>query len=420
MSQEEKKEVVNDSALENQEVEASSKNDVSDETSKVDESSIENEVKEEVNDDSLKTVEEELIKEEVQEEIVVEEAKNTDSKNDKEKPVVKEEKKEDSNSSFESDIQFFELEPITDPDEAVRLINESRVSFTEFHKKTMKNSKLLQIIFLIVVAGAIFVASFYPAMLTITIALVSVYFIMMFFQTRRTRNKMNEIVEEYIVRYGLLIDSYVYGNNYMLKDVRLAYKYKIEMDEVIKNDIYKDVLKTQSRDYIKGKVLGVNFYCSDVSFKTGTSPKDKNCKVPAVGKMYKFNLKLKNEGKIVIYLSKTKEGKPTNLDGLEEVKVKNLDERFEVYASSQEITKVITSSLANVLSSFEINDDLVDLVINISDKATYVLLSYSDKIMVIPYEKPYEKESLLQYHTDAMNVVSIVNSLVNSKKMSKF
>ncbi|MGN1294928.1 MAG: hypothetical protein ACI4U5_00835 [Bacilli bacterium] len=259
MSQEEKKEVVNDSALENQEVEASSKNDVSDETSKVDESSIENEVKEEVNDDSLKTVEEELIKEEVQEEIVVEEAKNTDSKNDKEKPVVKEEKKEDSNSSFESDIQFFELEPITDPDEAVRLINESRVSFTEFHKKTMKNSKLLQIIFLIVVAGAIFVASFYPAMLTITIALVSVYFIMMFFQTRRTRNKMNEIVEEYIVRYGLLIDSYVYGNNYMLKDVRLAYKYKIEMDEVIKNDIYKDVLKTQSRDYIKGKVLVVMY-----------------------------------------------------------------------------------------------------------------------------------------------------------------
>lgn len=331
-----------------------------------------------------------------------------------------EEVKEETQVNLDSNIQFFELEPITDPDEAVRLVNESRISFMEFHKKTMKNTKILQIIFLIVVAGAIFAASFFPAMLTITIVLVSVYFIMMFFQTKRTRNKMNQIVEDYIVRYGLLIDSYVYGNDYMLKDIRLAYKYKIEQEEIVKNDIYKDVIKTQSRDYIKGKIIGVDFFCSDVSFKIGTSLKDKNYKVPAVGKMLKFNLKLKTEGKVIIYLSNTKEGKPTNLDGLEKIKINDLDEKFEVYASSTEASSIINASLIKSLSSFEINDNLVDLVINITDKATYVLLSYSDKIMVIPYEKEYEKESLLQYNRDVSNVIGTVNSLINSKKVIKY
>ena len=284
----------------------------------------------------------------------------------------------------------------------------------------MKNTKILQIVFLIIVAGAIFAASFFPQMLTITIFLVSFYFILMFFQTKRTRKKINDYVEDYIVKYGLYIDSYVYGNNYMLKDIKLAYKHKIDLEEIIKNDIYKNVIKTQSRDYVKGKMLGVNFYCSDVSFKVGNSLKDKNCKVPAVGKMFKFNLRLKNEGKVIIYLSSTKEGKPTNLDGLELTKIKDLDEKFEVYASSLEATKVITPSLIKSLSSFEIDDNLLDLVININSKETYVLLSYCDKIMVIPYDKPYEKESLLQYNKDVSNVIGIVNSLINSKEMNKY
>ena len=346
--------------------------------------------------------------------------KETDEEIKSDEVVSNEEKKETPSIDYEGDIPFFELEPIVDPDEAVRLVNESRIAFTEFHTKTMKNTKILQIVFLIIVAGAIFAASFFPQMLTITIFLVSFYFILMFFQTKRTRKKINDYVEDYIVKYGLYIDSYVYGNNYMLKDIKLAYKYKIDLEEIIKNDIYKNVIKTQSRDYVKGKMLGVNFYCSDVSFKVGNSLKDKNYKVPAVGKMFKFNLRLKNEGKVIIYLSSTKEGKPTNLDGLELTKIKDLDEKFEVYASSLEATKVITPSLIKSLSSFEIDDNLLDLVININSKETYVLLSYCDKIMVIPYDKPYEKESLLQYNKDVSNVIGIVNSLINSKEMNKY
>ena len=346
--------------------------------------------------------------------------KETDEEIKSDEVVSNEEKKETPSIDYEGDIPFFELEPIVDPDEAVRLVNESRISFTEFQTKTMKNTKILQIVFLIIVAGAIFAASFFPQMLTITIFLVSFYFILMFFQTKRTRKKINDYVEDYIVKYGLYIDSYVYGNNYMLKDIKLAYKHKIDLEEIIKNDIYKNVIKTQSRDYVKGKMLGVNFYCSDVSFKVGNSLKDKNYKVPAVGKMFKFNLRLKNEGKVIIYLSSTKEGKPTNLDGLELTKIKDLDEKFEVYASSLEATKVITPSLIKSLSSFEIDDNLLDLVININSKETYVLLSYCDKIMVIPYDKPYEKESLLQYNKDTSNVIGIVNSLINSKEMNKY
>ena len=81
---------------------------------------------------------------------------------------------------------------------------------------------------------------------------------------------------------------------------------------------------------------------------------------------------------------------------------------------------MITPSLIKSLSSFEIDDNLLDLVININSKETYVLLSYCDKIMVIPYDKPYEKESLLQYNKDVSNVIGIVNSLINSKEMNKY
>ena len=81
---------------------------------------------------------------------------------------------------------------------------------------------------------------------------------------------------------------------------------------------------------------------------------------------------------------------------------------------------MITPSLIKSLSSFEIDDNLLDLVININSKETYVLLSCCDKIMVIPYDKPYEKESLLQYNKDVSNVIGIVNSLINSKEMNKF
>ena len=162
--------------------------------------------------------------------------KETDEEIKSDEVVSNEEKKETPSMDYEGDIPFFELEPIVDPDEAVRLVNESRVAFTEFHTKTMKNTKILQIVFLIIVAGAIFAASFFPQMLTITIFLVSIYFILMFFQTKRTRKKINDYVEDYIVKYGLYIDSYVYGNNYMLKDIKLAYKHKIDLEEIIKND----------------------------------------------------------------------------------------------------------------------------------------------------------------------------------------
>ena len=127
--------------------------------------------------------------------------KETDEEIKSEEVISNEEKKETPSIDYEGDIPFFELEPIVDSDEAVRLVNESRIAFTEFHTKTMKNTKILQIVFLIIVAGAIFAASFFPQMLTITIFLVSIYFILMFFQTKRTRKKINDYVEDYIVKY---------------------------------------------------------------------------------------------------------------------------------------------------------------------------------------------------------------------------
>lgn len=290
------------------------------------------------------------------------------------------------------------------------LINSNQTKFFAYFNKAKKVSSILMVVFMVIILTMMFVGNGNGLNIGIALVLVVVYFVIISTYSKKTKSIINKDSLNVLDEYFINIDSYVTSNE-AFEDVKFNREYKLDENIFSSLGICKDIVSVVGRDLIKGKVCGNDFVAGDNCIKTREKKEDgtEQDYIVFLGKLFVINVEnLVSDGRAIIYLKGKGANGPTDISDL--TKVDLLGEKFDVY-SSCDLSNVLTDNVKSLLSTYEVNDNLVDMFISIDNKRIAFGFSYNDGVMVVPLTDPLNKEALLEYKKDVELMVEILKSL---------
>ena len=355
-------------------------------------------------------MEEKNVNEEVKEEIVEPNEENKE---------IEENNNEHLNRKPIEEVEVYDAVDVNSPEEVIEKVNVLKDGFKDLNTNTRKNTKIILGVLLCLTGGVLLLSIFDSRIVYASFFVIVLYFFVVIFYSKQLRKKVDYELSRYLIEYSKLVNSYIYGKNFMIKNIKLSFKTKLQIDELSKFDMYKDVVAVNARNYAVGKMIGVDFYSTDGLFRVRDELDPKKNKVATVGKMYKFNLATKEKGKTMIYISNKGEAIPTSIEGLEKKQIEGLNSNIQVNSNREDLSVLFNKNVIKMLNEFEINDYLEDVIINLNDSHVYLVLSYSDSIMLPPYNEDYTLEKLEQLRKDVEAIVAFMSTLVNHQEMKQ-
>ena len=248
------------------------------------------------------------------------------------------------------------------------------------------------------------------------LVLIFCFFLLVtFLLVRRSKAKLNVAFDGYKYRYFSSVDSYVFYQT-GISNLEFSYNSKISIDEISKIGCYDNVVKTLTRDVVKGTMFGVAFLGYDLLLKTGTDPNDnKTMSTVFSGKMFHFDIFNKKAGRMVIYLKGCGDAQPTDLKGLEPVEIKDLSKDYMVYTDYENPTSALNKKTIETLNKFKIDNVIEDIIITISKEGIYFGLSLTTENMMIPYETIIDETFLNHYKNDVEMLSTFISELLGNK-----
>ncbi len=292
-------------------------------------------------------------------------------------------------------------------------IEETRLNFFNLYKRQKRINLIVMLVFLAVIVLFMVLFGTDPSKFSYALVAIVIYFAFMWIYSKKMRTILNEAVDKYISTYSRLVDSYVF-NQENVSDVEIFFHRKVELDQVKRARVVKDINHVGSRDLIEGKMFDISFVASDLLINTLVAG-EKKPKPVFIGKYFEFDdINLTKEGRTLIYLQGNEQSVgPSDINDLEKVNIDGLKDKFKVYSSEKEPQKILNLEMINALNAFEPNDDLIDLFISFNEDKAYIGLSYSDELMVIPLMKEFNVGPTEQYHGDMIKLLTLVKSFKN-------
>lgn len=307
-----------------------------------------------------------------------------------------------------------ELISFNNDDEVLQNVENNRTEFNVFYGKTKKVNMLIMIISLVFIIIAVFISSGQSQYFAIVLVLVVAYFGVTYFYSKKTRTKLDAMVQTYIRNYAFAIDSYVFNSEDFSKII-IKHDDKYDQQHLVDHNIMKNIHHIGSRDLVSGLISKTEFTVCDCVVHVSV-PDSKKTKPTFLGKLFDLNVKIATEGcRTAIYYKGQETVGLDTLEGLELVVIDGLNENYVVHSNDPKVKKIVNSTLIAALNNITYDATLIDMFINIDDSKTFIGLSYGDDLMVIPLLKACIKEPITKYYGDVQSVVAIVKSLETVK-----
>lgn len=298
-------------------------------------------------------------------------------------------------------------------EEVEKSINEARTAFEQVHKKTMNLNRIVAAIFILLIIGGSVVTFLYSKYVLYLLIAIIVCFVGVFIFTKLSRKKLNDAVRTYLDIYSNYTDSFIF-NNEKITDVKLGFKEKVNPLIVEKMDFLSKVGAVGSRDMIKGKMSGKYFEAADVSIKDGEEKDIRKQKAVFVGKVFNFQYLNPDFGRTILYLKGCGDSAPNKLEEVNQVNVDGLSNRWVVYTSNNNYSRIFTNEIVKVLNNLVTDSMLNDVLITIQKEQIIIGLSYSDELMVIPFDKEFKVEPLSHYKKDLNFIIELNEAVIKN------
>lgn len=282
-------------------------------------------------------------------------------------------------------------------------------SAREALKKKHKTNKLMSNIVTLVVVALVVLAFFlmsqkdneilvyigYGVAGATLVAMVIYYFF--------NRNRFPNATREYINFINVQFNGYVYENK-SFEQLSMEPHDKLDTGEISADRLYKDVLRIGSRNVTRGIFLKTPFMVSDVAaYVRADKKKEEPC---FVGKYVTLENALSFEGRIIINIKgKDKLDLPTDIEDLEMV--------FEagevvIYAThGVDYKEVLGDKFLSKIKKFVVEKYLLNLNFVIWGGHTAIYMSYSDELMMVPFENEFDAAPITQYRDDQIALLKI-------------
>lgn len=291
-------------------------------------------------------------------------------------------------------------------------VEDARLNFFNSYKKSKRTSNIaMGVVLVVVIAAFILIVQKSQVMKIIGYALAGVAIVGMIIFYALNKNKFPNLTKEYINNINALLNGYTFESNELSKTVTDSLE-KIEQSDVISDRVYTNVNKIGSRNVVYGGYKDAHFRVADLAVY---SIQEKNKQVPVfVGKYLTYPNTLDFSGRIIISLSGEK---PIDLaNDIDDLKELYKEENLTIYGpEGLDYKDILGSKFISNIKKIEIKDALLNINFVIWGGHSAAYLSYSDGIMALPFDKPFEKACFIQYRDNFMETLSIL-SLINKKK----
>lgn len=192
---------------------------------------------------------------------------------------------------------------------------------------------------------------------------------------------------------------------------------KIENEKIYNAHIYSTINRIESRCVVKGSLFNRNFTSADVAvvipsagYALAANKKNAQEVFALYGRAIEFDYKF-NDGGIIIVRKGEKTAMPNHTVGYQEVSIPGL-ENFIVYATDVNVANnFFNVELVEKIKSIELNEDLLDYMISLNDKGTFIYANYSDNYMVVPTSKAHPENTYARVIADNHKFISVLELL---------
>lgn len=317
---------------------------------------------------------------------------------------VEEEKVEEVTPTEEKPV---EAEPISYSAKELENIEESRKEFLKVYRT---QNTIKWIVSFVAIGAIIFGCIVVPNLglgntglvvmiVTLVAALAATVLYTVF-----ARKYINKKMHAYFDYFYENTNKYVFGDT--VKDIKMPFPGKIQDEAFLDNNLYKDVASVGSRGLTEFVYEDVPVAVADCA---GQVRKDKRLYPCFVGKYVYAASNYKYDEPLYIYFKGDKRAlAPTNLEGVNGVLE---DKKMIVYSNNKDWKKVLTADVKKILSSINMNKELVDLAISLQKGRLFVCMGYDDPLMVLPLQNQFDPKPTELYKKDVAKVLKLVKEL---------
>lgn len=319
-----------------------------------------------------------------------------------EEPIV-EEPVIDESKSVEPAIE----QPVIE-DSFPQRVESARQTLKKKHKtnKLMSNIVTLVVVALVVLAfilmsseNDVYKYIGYGVAGATLVAMVVYYFL--------NRNRFPNATRDYINFINVQFNGFVYEDN-SFEQLSMEPHDKLDTGELSADRLYKDILRIGSRNLTRGTFLKTPFMVADVAaYLKLDKKKEEPC---FVGKYITLENVLSFEGRIIINIKgKDKLDLPSDIDDLEMVFEEG---EIVIYASQGlDYKDILGDKFVSKIKKFVVERHLLNLNVVIWGGHTAIYMSYSDELMMIPFENEFDDAPITQYRDDQIALLKIAKLL---------
>lgn len=343
----------------------------------------------------------------------IEEKKENETANKMEEEVKENEEKlainiEEENSSKD---EIFEETISTKLDKPANLhdVEEARIKFYNIFKKNRKISNIAMLVVLVIIIVAfVLIVQESQVMKIIGYVLAAASIIGMIIFYSVNKNKFPTITKEYVKDINYLLNGYTFEPAEFSQTVTDSME-KIDQSDVISDQVYLNVSKVASRNVVYGKYKNGHFKVSDLAVY---AIKDKTKQEPVfVGKYLTYPNTLNFSNRIIISLSGEK---PIDLaSAILDLKELYKENNLVIYGpEGLDYNSILGAKFISKIKEIAIKDYLLNINFSIWGGHSAVYMSYSDSIIALPFDKPFDEKGFVQYRENLLDLLSIL-SLIN-------
>ena len=224
-----------------------------------------------------------------------------------------------------------------------------------------------------------------------------------------TKNKLPNKIRDYINLVTSTINSHIFKDG-AYSEVKSDPTDRLEIGETAADGVYDGVNNITSRNVVEGMFGGRHFKVADVALRKGSGKQTQNL---FIGKYLSYPNNLHFEGRYVI-LSKRPNAETDIPNAISDLFVLSEEEGFVIYGPKEDakIAKDLNTKFASLIKAIAVEKELLNLVVVIWAGHSAAYLSYSDSIIALPFEKPFEKDGFEQYSDQQLQLLNALKTLL--------
>ena len=224
-----------------------------------------------------------------------------------------------------------------------------------------------------------------------------------------TKNKFPSKTKEYIslVTTSLNARSCIASE---FKDVTASNEEKLDSIEITADGVYQNINQLANRNVIRGLYSDRSFLVSDLALYNQSG---RNRTTHFVGKYISYQNDLAFEGRYV-FIRKNNETPIDEPNALEGLAVLFEEEGFLIYGPEKgDYKSIFSKKLIDSLKEIKLDEVLLNVAVVFWGGHSAAYLSYSDVIIALPFDKPFDKEAFEKYVVTQNQILEIFKLILN-------